>query len=284
MRTIYKFTAILFIILLSTVSAYTNPQNIVSLSPSITEIIYYVGAGTQLVGVTTYCNYPDEVMNLPKVGGYYGKTISMEAIVSLSPDLVICEDKAHGMLSSQFEKLGIKALYITNISLHTLEKNIMTIGEATGHSEIAKEKAAEIKESLIRLQRICESFSSPNVYWEIWDDPIISAGPDSFIDEGLNYLHCINIFSDAKSEWPQVDDEIIILRNPDVVVISNTRRGLISKDSIRKRPGWMNITAVRNDRIYFVDEDIYSRPGPRLIAGMYELAKSLYPSWKWEDE
>lgn len=231
-----------------------------------------------MAAVTSFCNYPEDVTTLPKIGGYYGKTISLEAIVALSPDLIIGEESAHHMLSDSLRKLNIPIVFIDNNSLSALTDNIEIIGRATGSVHEAAILNSKINASFNKALLLCSSLSPVSVYWEVWDDPYITAGPGSFIHEGFHYLNAVNIFADADSQWPQVSSESIILRNPEVIILSNSKRGTLTVETVYERTGWNLIEAVSSRRVFFVDEDIFSRPGPRFVDGLLQIASLLHPS------
>ena len=255
-----------------------DPQRIVSFSPSTTEILFALGAGDNVVGVTSYCNYPDEVRRIPKIGGYFSKTINLEAVVLLEPDLVICEEAAHADMRSKLEDLGIRYLYVRAQYYDDIFINIREIGNATGYISEALKLTKDLKrrEKAI-IEKVSVYTKRPSVFWEIWDVPLMSAGPESFIGKSIQIAGGSNIFADADQEWPQVNLETLIARNPDIIIVSNSHGGTLTVKDIMNRNNWENLTAVKSNSVYLIDEDIFSRPSPRIIAGIETLERLFHP-------
>ncbi len=279
-----------------------NPDRIVSLSPSNTEILFAVGAGDNIVGVTDYCNYPPEIEarieahEIARVGGYWDP--SVETILALKPDLVLvstaqCNLKTNNCnkdcsrrcelpikVANRLKSLRQNVLTLSPHSLNDIIANIMLIGNATGCSAKATDLVKRLK------QRIAAVISKgvthrPRVYFEVWNDPYISVNSGTWIGNLIDLAGGINVFSEALSEWPIIRSEDVIQRNPDVMlfpVVPGVPRFWGSFEAVKNRSGWENINAVRSDKLYEILRDCVSRPGPRLVESLELLAEILNPT------
>jgi iron complex transport system substrate-binding protein len=279
-----------------------KPERIVSLSPSNTEILFAVGAGDKVVGITDYCNYPTELETrirtdeITKVGGYWNPSI--ETIVSLNPDLVLvstaqCTIKTNNCktncnrrcelttkVAKKLKSLGLNVLTLSPHSIDDILSNILLVGKATGNSAQATDFVGMMKQRIDLI--ITKSVSNkPRVYFEVWNDPYISVNSGTWIGNLISLAGGINIFGEAVSEWPIIQSEDIIQRNPDIVVfpvIPGVARFWGSFEAVKNRPGWKKVSAVRNGSLYEVSRDCISRPGPRLVESLKLLAEIINPT------
>ena len=261
------------------------PERIVSLAPSNTEILFAVGAGDNVVGITDFCNYPYDfgtwisVGNITSIGNYYNP--STEPIVALNPDLVLAST---GSLEATetLRDLGYNVLVIEPKNLTFVIRDILLVGRATNHYDeaVALENAINQRIDAITTQAT-QATTTPAVYHEVWNEPIMSAGPETFIDELITLAGGQNIFNDASSSWPTVSSEAIIDKNPDVMVFPDMYMGQSNFyetiEVVKTRPGWEHISAVQNDDIFEINADIISRSGPRLVDALEILAKMIHP-------
>jgi iron complex transport system substrate-binding protein len=257
-----------------------TPRRIVSLAPSVTEILFAVGAGPQVVGDTRFCNYPSEAKGLPKIGGYTAKTINIEAVVDLTPDLVIAGTASQKPVVEALEKLNIPVLVLAPGSFEAVYTGIKQIGAVTNH---AQEAEAMVVQMRTRVDAVTAKVATvpadrrPSVFWEVFDAPLTTAGPNTFIGQMIQLAGATNIFGDAREDYPQVSAELVVERNPDIILGPTTQSTTLTPDLVAQRPGWAKITALRNGRIYLLDNDMTTRAGPRLVDALEALAKALYP-------
>lgn len=258
-----------------------KPEKIVSLMPSNTEISFALGLGDEIVGVNDYDNYPEEVLKKEKIGGM---DFNVEKIISLQPDLVL----AHGGTSmgssaaglQQIRDAGITVLVVNDaVNFDTVYDSINMIGTATGKREEAEKLVANMKAEIENIKSKLASIKvedKKNVYVEISESPdIMAAGKNTFIDEILNTVQANNIIT--AEGWPKIDQEAVIASNPDVII---TTYGFYIEDPVKivtSRNGWQGINAVKNNQVIDVHSDKVTRPGPRLVEGVEELAKAIYP-------
>jgi iron complex transport system substrate-binding protein len=263
-----------------TITRNAVPQRIVSLAPSVTEILFAVGAGSQVVGVTQFCNYPPEADALPEIGGFSVKSLSVETIIGLEPDLVIAGTASQKAVAEQLEPLDIPVVVLAPDSFDGVYANILQIGTLTGRSAGAEQVVAATR---MRVAAITERVASipaaerPTVYWEAFNDPLTTTGPRTFIGQMIELVGATNIFADASESYPQISAEAIFERDPQVILGPDNQDELLTVEGVGKRPGWADIQAVRDGRVYTLNRDIVSRPGPRLADALAALATVLYP-------
>jgi len=261
------------------------PERIVSLAPSNTEMLFAVGAGDNVVGVTDFCNYPYnfaewiEAGNMSSIGNYYGP--SVEPIVALEPDLVLASTGSLDA-AANLKSLGYDVLVLEAKTIDGVLQDILMVGRATGKHIEAGALVSEIRARIDAVaNQAAAATSTPKVYHEVWNDPIMSAGPETFISELITLAGGENIFNDATTSWPVVSSEAIIEKNPDVMVFPDMYMGVQNFyetiEAVENRPGWDLINAVQNDALYEINADIISRSGPRLADAIEALAKMIHP-------
>jgi iron complex transport system substrate-binding protein len=261
------------------------PERVVSLAPSNTEILFAIGAGDKVVGVTDYCNYPYnftawiEAGNMTSIGSYWQPSI--EPIVALEPDLVLASS---GSLEAavSLKNLGYAVLVVEGQTIDDVLQDILLVGRATYKNS---ESIALVTEMRVRIDAVvnqaADATTTPKVYHEVWNEPLMSVGPDTFIDEMITLAGGTNIFNDATTSWPIVSSEAIIERNPDVMFFPDMYMGRANfyetMEAVESRPGWDTITAVQNGALYEINADIISRSGPRIVDALETLAKMVHP-------
>lgn len=267
------------------VSIPKQPLRIVSLLPSHTEILFAVGAGPQMVGCTTFCNYPEETQKLEKVALSNPGSVSLETLVALQPDLIFVGGDYQSLLSKQLTKLKIPVVSFESQSVADIERSIRGISRATGHQEAGSALIEKIKQEIAAIQKQVKPYQQeqrPRVFYQVWDQPLMTAGPDSFIGELIELLGAENVFDDVEIAYPQVSEETLIVRNPDVILMPDSKKQgeaavAATIAELKKRPGWQQLNAVKAGRIYLLEDDLISRPGPRVVAGLQKMAQALYP-------
>jgi iron complex transport system substrate-binding protein len=256
------------------------PQRIISLAPSDTEILFAVGAGDQVVGVTTYCNYPPEAQDREKIGGFTANTISVEKIVALEPDLVVAAGAIQQSVIDALEKTDIPVVALDPNTLEDVYTTIELVGRLTGHADQAARVVADMQarvDSVTQRLAAVPEAERLSVYWEVFDEPRMTAGPSTYIGQLIDLAGGVNIFGDVSEQYPQINDEEVIQRNPAVIMGADTMGEKLTTAVVAQRPGWDQIDAVRNGRIYLFDGDMVSRSSPRLAQVLEMMAQALYP-------
>jgi iron complex transport system substrate-binding protein len=255
-------------------------QRIVSLAPSNTEILFAVGAGDQVVGRDEFADFPEEAKTVESVGGSMGQ-YSTEAILALEPDLVLAAEINPPELVKQLEDLGLTVYYLKNpLTLEEMYGNLEIVGQLTGNdvSELVDSLKARVAAVDEKIATVTER---PVVFYEIDASDAskpFTYGPGTFGDLLITRAGGTNLAIEAgiTDTYPQVSLEQIVATDPDLIVLGDSMWG-ITPEAVKARAGWENITAVQEDRIFPFDDNLVSRPGPRLVDGLEQLAKLLHP-------
>jgi iron complex transport system substrate-binding protein len=253
------------------------PERIISLAPSNTEILFALGLGEKVVGVTDYCDYPDEAKTKEKIGGFADP--NMEKVISLKPDLVLATGM-HQKPVEQLEKLNVPVIVLNPGNIQGMLNSIEIIGTATGRLVQAKELVNSLKARINNVEgRVAGLVEKQRlkVYYEVWPSPYTTAGPGTFVNDIIEKAGGQNIAADADKQYPQYSQEMIIAKNPDIIIFSHHGSTRQSADDILKRPGWENISAIKNKKVFYVDEDIVQRATPRLVDGLERFAEIIHP-------
>ncbi len=251
-----------------------EPQRIISLSPSNTEILYAIGLDSRIAGVTTYCNYPAAAQQCKKIGGFSDPNLEM--IAALDPDLVVVES-IHRLQIPALEKAGITVLAVEPERLEDISTAVKMIGQATGKQREAQQLADDIRKKIEQVRNMVTGDSyRPLVYYEVWHEPLMTVGPGTLIDDLITACGGVNLAGDAATQYPELSDEIIILRNPDIIVYQESH-GVPAANPMTRGNGWQSIKAIQNGQVTEVDPDIYNRAGPRIIQAMDELLSIIHP-------
>jgi len=249
-------------------------QRIISLAPNHTEILYALGLGDRVVGVTEYCNYPPEAAVKPKVGDFI--TIDLEQVVGLEPDLVLATTMHMAETVPALQERGIVVFVLDPQSVVAVLESIQKIGQLTGREDEAEALVADMQARIAAVQEKVQGAPRPKVFWELGPE-LFTAGPGSFVNDLITLAGGENVAADADSPWPQLSVEAIILKDPDVIVLADHNYGQ-TVEMVKERPGWEDIRAVREGNVIEIaDDDIVSRPGPRLVEGLEFLARAFHP-------
>ncbi|MBP2133183.1 iron complex transport system substrate-binding protein [Methanomicrobium sp. W14] len=253
------------------------PKRIVSLAPSETEILYAINtnsSGISLVGRNDYDDYPPQVESIPSIGG--PQTLSVESIVSKNPDLVITTTVADKTIIEQLKNLGIPVLIFKLNTFEDVYRNIETLGEALGLEKSADDLVSKMKENVSEIENMPHEAPTPKVMYVVSAGPMYVAGNNTLQSEMIDYAGGDNIFSD-KDGYFVASDEAIIDRSPDVIIVpySGMASGYDIKAQLMNDSDLKSVPAVENGKIYEVDDDIASRPGPRITQGLELFYKCI---------
>lgn len=264
-----------------------NNLTIVSVAPSVTEMLFALGMQDCIIGVTDHCNYPPEAENIECIGGF-GKP-NIEKLLALRPDLVIATDFERNDVPEMLRKSGIRVLELRMSSFHQMFEALRQIGRATGKLQTAEEVVntmqAQLKAIAERFEKVQPS-QRPRVFVEIWYDPVTTAGRMSFVDEVITKAGGINVAHNINHAWPRINSEKVIEWDPDIIVLCYMEQKGCSASQLSKRIGWADISAVRQGRIIQdIPSDIILRPGPRLIEAVRALSQRFYETENmWHDK
>ena len=254
------------------------PERIISLSPSNTEIIFALGLGDRLVGVTEYCNYPPEAQGKDIIGGFSNPSI--ERIVELEPDLLLVST-IHEEEVPRLEELGIPVLVVESSTLFELYASISLVAEITGVTIAGEALIASMQKRIQAIEEVVAVIAPEDkvcVYYEVYSDPLMSAGQDAFINEIISLAGGVNIFGDVNESYPQISAEVVAERQPQVILYPDYHgTAEMVMEAMADRPGWESMPAVIDNRIYTISDDISSRPGPRVVEAVEAAARLFYP-------
>ena len=247
------------------------PARIVSLSPGHTEVLFAIGAGDRVVAVDTQSDFPPETEAKTK---FDAVSPDVGAIDGLQPDLVVVMAGPEEVVKS-LDQRGLQVLWLAvPDSVSGLLDQIDMLGEITGRVEESDSLGDTIDSRLISVFDRVGATPGPRVYHEL-DNELTTASSSTFIGELYVILNATTIAGDPQQPFPQLTLDAIVDADPEVIIVAHAGA---SPESVKARPGWQNISAVKNDRVYVVDPDIVNRPGPRLVDGLETLAKLLHPN------
>jgi iron complex transport system substrate-binding protein len=263
------------------VTIKTLPQRIVSLAPSNTERLFAVGAWQAVVGVTTVDTYPPAVTTVPKVGGFVPKSMSLETIVSLKPDLVLAAGELQRPTIEALERVGLTIVAIEDPgSFDEVYADITLVGRLTGHEQEARRVVEEIQSRLERVRQAVATLPQEKrvtVFYEVYDEPLMTVGRATIIGQLLEMAGGINVFADLGGRYPQVSSEEVVRRNPSCILGHTGHQRALTPAQISQRPGWSSMLAVKQHCIRLLNGDIVARPGPRLAEALEAITRTLYP-------
>lgn len=263
----------------ATVTIYGEPQRIVSLAPTNTEILFALGLDNQIVGVTDYCDYPAEAKTKPSIGGY--STVSVEKVITQKPDLIVASYGNGEELVDQLKKLNMTVITLNPQNVSGILNDITLVGTATG----ADDNATALVDSLnMRIQNIEQNASAttsrPKVAHIIWNDPIYVSGNGTFQDELISMAGGTNAFAN-KPGWTNVGVEDFIAADPDILIVNSGSGMGGTEDSVAQYfendTRFANVAAIRNHRVYVIDSDMVDRAGPRVVDALEIFAQDIHP-------
>jgi len=287
--TVFMITVFLLISLEPTATAKTvtdqlgrhvtvpdNPQRVISLAPSITEIVFALDQGHRLQGVTTYSDFPSEAVKLPKVGSYI--YLDLEKIVALKPDLCIAiKDGNPRVIAQRLESLKIPVYAVHPNNLETIMKTVLEIGALLN----AKDQADKLVQNMdLRIQKVtslvAKATDRPRVFFQIGVSPIVSVGTHTFIHELIVIAGGTNLAA-GPIPYPRFSREKVLALSPEIIIITSMARSAVFDKIKAEWEKWPNMPAVRNHRIYVEDSNFFDRPTPRLVDGLELLLRLIHP-------
>jgi len=249
------------------ISVPVKVTRVVSTAPSVTESIFAVGAGDRLVGVTTFCNYPEEAKSIAKIGDTM--TPNMESIVALKPDIVFVSTASQiESFSKTLERNGIVVYVINPEELEGVFENLKSLGQLFGTQDVADSLVDELS---ARTQMCYIPVKAPpRVFVQVSKEPLFTIGRESFVTQLVKTAGGISVTSDIATAYPKLSKETALALNPQVIILSD------SPDNQEPNEVFKNSPAVKNGRVYKINADLISRPGPRLVDALEQIAKYLH--------
>jgi iron complex transport system substrate-binding protein len=252
-----------------------HPARLVSLAPSITEIVYALGLADRLVGDTDYCDYPPEARRKPHVGSLLNP--SLENIVALKPDLVLGTPEANRReVVDQLERLGIPLYGVTAHSLEDTLGSIDDLARVLGGEAEAHRLVRELRIRIAAVEQRVRDTPRPRVLFVVWYQPLVTAGPNSFIADVIRRAGGVSISDDLRGDWPRLSLEEVVRRDPEVILFPHAESFSPGLEEIERLPVWKELSAVKQRRVYFISDAI-NRQTPRLVDALEEVARALHP-------
>jgi len=250
-------------------------ERFVSLAPNLTEIAYAVGAGDRLVGNTTFCDYPPEAKNVVKVGDTLQPSI--ERILTLRPQLVLVSTASQlEAFTKQLNEHQI-AVYVTDPrDLEGVFRSILSVGDLLNEPVAASELVKQLRARSERVERVVAGLPPVSVFFQLSGQPLYTAGKSSFVTNLIERAGGLSVTSDINEAWPRLSDEAALASRPEaVIMLSGGAMGGAANTKVAA--ALKNSPAVRNGRVYVIDGDLLTRPGPRLVDGLEQIARALHP-------
>jgi len=265
-----------------TVQLPVDPQRVVALAPSVTEIVYALQAEQRLVGVTRFSNYPAAAQQLPRVGSYVH--LDVERIVALQPDLCIAVKDGNPIASvEQLLAVGIPVFAVDPVDLERVMQSVTAIGGILDAQERARAVVTDMRSRMDAVRaRVRQAGHRPRVFFQIGISPIVSVGDNTFIDTLITMAGGINVAA-GKAPYPRFSREQVIALAPEVIVISSMAREAIFEQVKAEWMQWPAIPAVRDNAIHIAPPDLFDRPSPRLVTALEVLARFIHPRF-FEDQ
>ena len=252
------------------VTMEAKPERIVSLAPANTEILYSLGVLDRVVGVTTYDDYPPEVSTVEKVGDFV--TPNLEAITAARPDLILVTTGVQADIIEKLENTGAAVVAIDPQSLEAVYASIGIVGAVTGEPAKAAEVVSDMKDELALIQEALDA-EPVTCFIEIAQDPLFTAGNGTLINDLIEQAGGENVVTDEG--YVAFSLEQLVTDDPEVYLA--TKGSMSDPAQLEKRAGYSSLTAVQGDRVYVLDDNLVSRPGPRVIQGIRQIAEALHP-------
>ncbi|ROQ93184.1 ABC transporter substrate-binding protein [Desulfosoma caldarium] len=252
------------------------PQRVVTLAPSLTEMVFALGAGPRVVGVSRYSNYPEATRDLPRVGSYVQPDV--EKIVALNPDLcLVVKDGNPREVVDKLEQVGIPVYAVNPKNLDQVMETLIALGEVLQARDAAKALVADMKRRLHAVdERVRRVPQRPGVFFQIGVSPIVSVGTETFAHELITRAGGRNL-AEGPEPYPRFTVEEVMALRPDIIVISSMERDQTFERVRQQWLRWPNIPAVALNRVVLVASDLFDRSGPRLVEGLERLVTILHP-------
>jgi iron complex transport system substrate-binding protein len=260
---IHLLIIVTLLIFTSITGTYAN-NRIISLIPSSTEMLFALGFDKEVVAISKYCNYPEgKLTNLPRIGD---QNLDIERIVSLKPTILVDTNGIHKRYEEKFKKLNLNYVNLEIKNYSDIPIEAARLALMLDNPTKAYEFIEKWNNDISQLQKSKEN-SKVKIYLEIWNNPVQAVGRDTMINSMIEIAGGKNALEKQK-DYPVVNTEILMLANPDLIILAYPDASI---EEIKKRPGWKNIKAVKNNNIFKINQDIIVRPGPRNIDAIKEI-------------
>ncbi|HEX4664323.1 MAG TPA: cobalamin-binding protein [Terriglobales bacterium] len=250
-----------------------HPHRVICLMPTVTDTVFALGAGDDVVAISDYTKYPAAALTKPSVGDLIKPSI--ETILSLHPDLVIgMQPKGPMEVTDQLERAGIPIFLVSPHGIAGIFQSIESVGMALNRTPQADALVHSLQQRVDAVRTRTKGLPAPRIFMPIWYDPITTIGKNAFITEVIEAAGGRSVTDDLTSEWPQISMEVVLERAPDALLL--VRGGKTTLQVLQDRPGWSSMTAIKARRAYYVDDRI-NFASPVAIDALEDLAKQFHP-------
>lgn len=255
-------------------------MKLISICPSNTELLAYLGLIDQLVAIDDFSDWPESVNSLPKLGP--DLSIDIDKLASFKPDLVLASLSVPGMEKNvtELKKRNIPHIILDPQSLNDIANDLLIVGKACGIEKKALHIANEFSTFITKMSQLATTVNyRPTLYWEWWPKPVFTPGRINWLTEISQIAGGLNEFRDIELANVQTNWDDVLTRNPDYILLAwvGVRTDKIKKEVVLKRPGWKELSAIQNDLFPIMEEELYCRPSPRLLEGALKLGKMIHP-------
>jgi len=256
-----------------------NPERIVSLAPSTTEILFALGLGGKVVAVDNFSDYPADVKALPKTGDL---KVNFEQVVAKTPDLVLAAGITSPDAVKKLEDLKLTVVVVGSATstMENIQSDIALVGNVTGAQGQAQQVVDGLRKKLDSLKaKAATARTKPRVYWELdATDPTkpYTVGPGGFVSDIITLAGGDNVFAKSATPYAQISSEQVVSANPDVIIMSDAAYG-VTVEALKARKGWNVVNAVKNNKVFPIDDNLVSRPGPRVVDGLEAAMRLIHP-------
>ena len=254
----------------------TPPKRIVSLAPSVTEMLFAIGAGDRVVGVTDFCDYPPEALQKPKLGYAHP---NLESLMALVPDLVIApKEYVKPDVIAKLEQLKIPVFVLAATAVEDIFGHLQTLGRMLDRSVAANDIVLELRRQMADIKARMQSVPPVRVLYVLNSQPLITVGPGSYIDQLIGMAGGVNVAAQSASPYPRLSMEVVLQQDPEVLLFPVGRAEGISESEQQTWQRWATLTAVRQGRLHQISADLVNRPGPRIVDALGQLTAILHPA------
>ncbi|MFH7566300.1 MULTISPECIES: cobalamin-binding protein [Oceanimonas] len=259
-------TKLLLLLVLMPALAYGEAKRIISLAPHITEILFAIGAGEQVVGVDEASDYPEAATALPDIANY--RSINLEQVLALEPDLIIAWQSAQSLQVAPLVQLGIPVAYSEPKQLDDLSDELLRFGRLTGHEQQAQQVAEHYRHRLAALRQRYQEAAPVRLFYQLNEVPLMSASQHTWMGQAVSLCGGDSITADSPTPYPQIDAEFVLAQNPDVILARNL-------SALQRWKDWPELAAVQQNQLFTMDVDTLHRFTPRTPGGIAGLCQQL---------
>ena len=251
-------------------------KRIVSLAPSITEILFALGLDDEIAAITNFCDYPEAVLNKPRIGGFVNPDI--EKIVSLKPDLIIgIRDGNRIDTVDRLNDSGLPVYLIDPKGFDGVMQTIKNIGDVVGREKESRKMIKEMVKKAENIMTLTQSLSRPKVFFQLGDAPMITVGKGTLADDLIRLAGGKSISENESVSYPFYSIETVLLKAPEIIIMTSMDSKKNSPQLVKKWESWKSIPAVRMNMIYVIDSNLVDRPTPRIVEGLEALVRIIHP-------